>query len=104
MLFLMARMSATFVFSSLINENARGPLEVFRSIPSEGWGEELQRFFDQIKNETNCFGGKRLFYITRTVLFKLTGILITYELVLLQFDVADDDLNHLVDCTLNKKK
>lgn len=91
-------MSATFVFSSHVNENARKPLSVIRSIPSEGWCEELQRFFEQIKTEANGFSGKGFFLITRKLLFTLAGGLVTYVLVLLQFDMADDEINNLVKC------
>lgn len=104
MLFLMARMSATYVSSSLISENARAPLDVFRVIPSEGWCEELQRFFDQIKHGTSCFWGRRFFSLTRLVLLRVAGILVVYALVILSFEVGDDDLNYLVDCTVKKAK
>lgn len=96
--FLLSRMSATFLFASTINENSRKPLRVLRSIPTEGWCEELQRFFNQIKDDEGGLSGGRLFFMTRRLLFSLAGILLTYVLVLLQFDVANDELFQVIDC------
>lgn len=101
--FLQCRMSAFFVFASIINENARKPLKIFRTIPSDGWCEELERFFNQIKADTGGLSGKRLFFITRSLLFSLAGILLTYVLVLFQFEMADDELFQVIDCTVFKQ-
>lgn len=98
LLFLIARTSATILFGALVYENARFPLEVIRSVPSEMWCEELQRFFEQIKNESNAFSGKKFFIIRRNLLFSMAGALITYELVLLQFEVAEVTWEDVVDC------
>lgn len=97
MIFLVVRMSIVFVIVSIITENARQPLSVFRSLPSEGWCEELQRFFNQLKSDSICFSGSCYFFITRKLLLRIFGILVTYELVLLEFDVGDDILDPF-DC------
>lgn len=83
-------MSSAIIFASLVTESSRAPLKVFRSIPSERWTEELQRFFDQIKSQTSCFSGKGLFIVSRKMIPKLGGIISVYVLVLLQFDLKDD--------------
>lgn len=98
LLFLILRMVSMFVSASVINENAKKPLIFFRLIPSEGWCEELQRYFDQCKTHPHCLSGKNFFVISRTVLFTMTGVLVTYVLVLLQFEPADEDLNRTVNC------
>lgn len=100
----MMRMSVTYVSASLISENARAPLDVFRSVPSAGWCEELQRFFDQAKVGTNCLTGRQLYSITRTVLFRVASAIVVNFLVISQFDVGDDDLNHLVECSESEPK
>lgn len=73
--------------------------KVFRSIPSEGWNEELQRFFNQLRTETNSLSGLDFFFVTKGLLLAITGALITYELVLLQFHASDIDWENLVNCT-----
>lgn len=99
LLFLIARTSATILFGAQVYESARRPLEVIRSVPSEMWCEELQRFFEQIKLETNALSGRNFFYIKRNLLFSMAGALITYELVLLQFEKSEVTW---IDCTNDK--
>jgi gustatory receptor len=73
-------------------------LEVFRTIPSEGFCEELQRFFNQIREEPNALSAMDFFFVTKKMFLALIGSLMTYELVLLQFDGSAVDWDHLVDC------
>jgi gustatory receptor len=98
LIFLGARTTATILIGSTVQHNARRPFEVFRTIPSEGWNEELQRFFNQIKTETNAITGFEFFFVTKKLLFAMVGALLIYELVLLQFSTDDIDWDHLVDC------
>lgn len=98
LLFLGFRTAVTILSSSKIQQSARYPLEVFRTIPTEGWNEELQRFFNQIKTDTNAMSGIGFFCLTRRLLLGLGGALLTYELVLVQFNASDDDWSPLVDC------
>lgn len=98
LLFLIARTSATILYGSRVYENARRPLEVIRSVPSEMWCEEVQRFFEQIKIESNALSGKNFFHIRRNLLFSMAGALITYELVLLQFEQGEVTWEDIIDC------
>lgn len=82
--------------ASRIQQRARQPLEIFRSIPSEGWSEELDRLFHQIAIESYALSGMGFFHINKGLLFGLAGGLITYELVLLQFN--NESENSAVDC------
>jgi gustatory receptor len=92
------RAATTILMSSNIQRAARYPLEIFRTIPSEGWNEELERFFNQIKSHTNALSGLGFFSLTRKLQFGLGGALLTYELVLLQFNGSSVDWSQLVDC------
>ena len=58
----------------------------------------LIRFFqiERLSNqamEINGFTGMNFFYITRRLLFALAGTILTYELVLLQFDGEEIDFS-----------
>ena len=97
-----------FLFASKIHDESRGPLKVLRSIPSMGWYTEVQktttllllvqlknnnliyfqteRFCQQIHNEKVALTGRKFFYLTRTLLISIFSCVVTYELVLLQFD------------------
>lgn len=92
-------MVSTFLFASFVNEKLVKPLEVIRSLPTEGWCVEVQRFFNQIKVETSFLSAKNFFIISRSALLALAGILVTYVLVLLQFAMAEEDLNNLMHCS-----
>jgi gustatory receptor len=99
-----------------IHDASNFPLEVLKAVPYEGWCVEIQRFIDQIRSQTMAFSGYKFFYLTRqtilavseqnflygfesdaSVIQMLTTI-VTYELVLLQFDSDSDEQ---VDHTLN---
>lgn len=81
-----------------MNLNSRRPLEVFRTIPTEGWNEELQRFFHQIKTETYALSGMDFYFVTKSMLLKVIGALLTYEVVLLQFSSVAVNWTDSVDC------
>ncbi|XP_070498772.1 gustatory receptor for sugar taste 64a-like [Chironomus tepperi] len=84
--FLICRTSAMFLTSASINDESIKPLSVFRSIPSEGWTQEVQRFCNQIQNNGVALSGKHFFFLTRSIVISIAGTILTYELVLLQFD------------------
>ena len=92
-IFLIFRTTATFMYASFIVENSRKPLRIFRTIPTEGWSEELQRFSNQIKSDCGGISGNKLFYVSRHMMFRFAGALIMYELVLFQFEEAEVNLN-----------
>jgi gustatory receptor len=94
----MARTSGLFLFASRIYESSRKPLQITRTIPNEGWSQEIERFDDQIHSEMNALSGMNFFYLTRSVLFGLAGTILTYELVLLQYNTAEEELDAWVNC------
>lgn len=71
---------------------------MIRSVPSDFWCEELQRFFEQMKIETNALNGRKFFYFQRSLLFSMAGAVITYELVLLQFNKEGLTWADVIDC------
>lgn len=98
LLFIASRTSATNLIASRIQISSKAPFAVFRTIPSEGWNEELQRFFNELKAETNALSGLGFFIVTRMLLLASAAAIITYLLVLLQFNSSDVDWEHLVNC------
>lgn len=98
-MFLSLRGSATILIGATMNLNSRRPLEVFRSIPTEGWNEELQRFFNQIKTETHALSGMEFYFVTKSMLLSVIGALLVYEVVLLQFSSEAVNWTDSVDCT-----
>lgn len=85
-------------YASDVYENARKPLDIICSVPTEDWCSELYRFFNQIKFHSNALSGKNFFIITKTLLFSMAGVLVTYELVLLEVDGKTVKWQDLIDC------
>lgn len=96
--FLIFKTSTMFLMSSGICEESKKPLDVIRSIPTQGWYSETERMFNQLKDDKNAFSGMDFFFVNRKLLFGLCGSLVTYELVLLQFDTKEIDFEALINC------
>jgi gustatory receptor len=97
-MFLIYRCSGLFVFASSIYENSKRPLRIFRSVPNEGWFQEIERFNDQVHLEVNALSGMKFFCLTRSVLLGLAGTILTFELVLLQYNTTETELDAWVNC------
>ena len=96
--YLIYRTSATFLFASSIYEASRKPLKIIRSVPDQGWCQEIERFSDQINTEVNALSGMKFFYLTKKALFGLAGTILTYLLVLLQFNTTEKEREDWVSC------
>lgn len=48
---------------------------------------QANRFLEQVVNSKVGFTGMRFFYFTRPLILSVVGTIITYELVLIQFQV-----------------
>lgn len=108
LLYLFARTLLAQYFAATIHGASNYPLEVLKAVPLEGWCVEVQRFIDQIRSQTMAFSGYKFFYLTRNtiltvnvgniknlrtlivLLLQMLTTLVTYELVLLQFDKNED--------------
>jgi gustatory receptor len=75
-----------FFITSSIHDESKKPLKILRGIPTEGWFAETERFSQQLQNNCVAMSGKKFFFITRGIIISITGTIVTYELVLLQFD------------------
>ncbi|XP_055696745.1 gustatory receptor for sugar taste 64b-like isoform X1 [Phlebotomus papatasi] len=83
LLFVICRTLTTLFFAASVNEAAKEPYQILKTLPYTSWTVEIQRFSDQLISEVIGFSGKRFFYITRTLILALIGTIVTYELVLL---------------------
>ena len=72
-IFLICRTSAMFLASASINDESIKPLAVFRTIPSEGWTHDVQRFCNQIQNDGVALSGKNFFFLTRGIIISIAG-------------------------------
>ncbi|XP_053691094.1 gustatory receptor for sugar taste 64a-like [Sabethes cyaneus] len=105
LLFLIARTTAMFLCAARIHETAKKPQDIVLKIPDVGWCIELERFANQLQNETVALSGMGFFNITRQLLFSMAGTIVTYELVMLKFDKESEGKGYVRPCTfLDGKK
>lgn len=88
MVFLIARTLALSLYSSEIHDQSKKPVEFLRAVPV--WCIEVKRFSEHVVNDTIALTGMRFFYMTRKLILSVTGTIITYELVLIQFRTDDE--------------
>lgn len=93
---ILARTFSMLLITSSVHEESKKPLKVLRHVSNDGWYTETQRFSHQV--QTSCFAmtGKKFFRITRGIIITIAGTILTYELVMLQFD-ADKIITGLSD-------
>lgn len=73
------------MYAAEVNDESKRPIEVLRTIPRDGWCLEAKRFAEEVVNDTVALTGMKFFNMTRKLVLKVTGSIITYELVLIQF-------------------
>uniref|UniRef100_A0A1B0D993 Uncharacterized protein n=1 Tax=Phlebotomus papatasi TaxID=29031 RepID=A0A1B0D993_PHLPP len=92
LLYLILRTLCLFLFTSEINDQSKRPLVILKTIPTYAWCVELDRFIHQTSKETICLTGMRFFFFTRKLVLSMVGTVVTYELVLMQFDFKNNEL------------
>ncbi|XP_018783856.1 PREDICTED: gustatory receptor for sugar taste 64a [Bactrocera latifrons] len=86
LLFLIGRTAFVFLTAASINDEAKDALGVLRRVSAKTWCVEVERLIFQMATTTVALSGKKFYFLTRRLLFGMAGTIVTYELVLLQFD------------------
>ncbi|XP_033242686.1 gustatory receptor for sugar taste 64e isoform X2 [Drosophila miranda] len=84
--YLLGRTLVLSLYSSSINDESKRPLRIFRMVPREYWCDELKRFSEEVHMDTVALTGMKFFRLTRGVVISVAGTIVTYELILLQFN------------------
>ncbi|XP_030372203.1 uncharacterized protein LOC115622410 [Scaptodrosophila lebanonensis] len=87
--FLLGRTLILSLYSASINDESKRPLLIFRCVPREYWCMELKRFSEEVHMDMVALTGMKFFRLTRGVVISVAGTIVTYELILLQFNKAD---------------
>lgn len=82
---LIMRTIAVSMFAARIYDESQKPIKFLRLIPSHLWNEETKRFFGDILCKQVALSGI-FFCVTRKLILSVVGTIITYEIVLLQFN------------------
>ncbi|KAM8709837.1 hypothetical protein ACLKA7_016614 [Drosophila subpalustris] len=85
-LYLVGRTACVFLTAATINDEANNALGVLRRVSNRNWCVEVERLIFQMSTQTVALSGKKFYFLTRRLLFGMAGTIVTYELVLLQFD------------------
>ncbi|XP_068902815.1 gustatory receptor 5a for trehalose-like [Tenebrio molitor] len=74
------------LFGAKVNDESTKPILILNSVPSNVYNLEIQRFIQQIGTSEVAITGKNFFSITRGLILSIAGAIVTYELVLIQFN------------------
>lgn len=101
----MGRILMMTLFAADINEESRKPAKILRSIPSSGFCSEVSmrrksikqklffiliqanRFLEEVTHSKICLTGMKFFSLTRSLIISVAGTIVTYEIVLIQFQL-----------------
>ncbi|XP_035739091.1 gustatory receptor for sugar taste 64a-like [Vespa mandarinia] len=86
--FLILRTCAVTLLTARINDQSKTVLPLLYNCSSSTYNIETQRLQYQLTTDDISLTGLRFFSITRNFMLALTGAIVTYEVVLLQFNVA----------------
>ncbi|KYB27367.1 hypothetical protein TcasGA2_TC033212 [Tribolium castaneum] len=79
--FLIVRTVCLCLFGGKVNDESTQPMLVLNSVSAD-----IQRFIHQIGTLEVAFTGKNFFSITRGLILSIAGAIVSYELVLMQFN------------------
>ncbi|XP_018319540.1 gustatory receptor for sugar taste 64f-like [Agrilus planipennis] len=86
--FLIARTIALSLYGASINDESKEPIRILNSVPSSAYNGEIKRFLLHLKMDSVALTGHKLFKLTRGFILSIAATIVTYELVLIQFNQA----------------
>ena len=84
------------LYAADVNDESKRPALVLRTIPRQSWCLEAKRFSEEVASDTMALSGMKFFNLTRKMVLSVTGTIITYELVLIQY--LNDDITDANPC------
>ncbi|XP_066246447.1 gustatory receptor for sugar taste 64a-like [Euwallacea similis] len=93
-LLLILRIAFVCLFGGAIHEEKEEIVRTLVTDPSISYNIEVERFIEHSVTSEMALTGLNFFRITRGLLLKITSAIVTYELVLIQFDQQEFQRNH----------
>ncbi|XP_063934145.1 gustatory receptor for sugar taste 64f-like [Zophobas morio] len=87
-LFLILRTIAVALYAATIHTESKKPQHYLNTLSSDIYSVEIERFLYQVKYNTIALTGHKLFKVNRSLILRVAGAIVSYELVLIQFNVA----------------
>lgn len=84
--FLLARTTAVSLYAASIHDESRLPAPILYSVSGTSYGNEVSRFLTQVTTDNISLTGMKFFSVTRGLVLTVAGTIVTYELVLVQFN------------------
>ncbi|RVE52034.1 hypothetical protein evm_003312 [Chilo suppressalis] len=84
--FLLCRFLAVSLNAANIHSASLAIAPSLYNLPSTVYCTEIQRFIEQVHGSTVALSGLQFFYVTKSLILTVAGTIVTYELVLLQFN------------------
>ncbi|XP_045471837.1 uncharacterized protein LOC123678726 [Harmonia axyridis] len=82
---LTSRTAFVCYYGASIQEESSNLVNTLVTTPSNIYNEEVERFIVQVNTSPMILSGCKYFYITRSLILKIAGSIVTYELVMIQF-------------------
>ncbi|KAF7272883.1 hypothetical protein GWI33_014361 [Rhynchophorus ferrugineus] len=86
LVFLISRTAMVVICGAMVNEESRTPLNILNSVPPRIYNREIEIMIKQISNFETSMNGKNFFNIKRHIILEIASAIVTYELVLIQFN------------------
>ncbi|EFN77949.1 Putative gustatory receptor 64f [Harpegnathos saltator] len=86
--FLIGRTILVTLFASRVNDQSRVVLPALYTCSASAYNIETERLMMQITTDDVALTGMRFFSVTRNFMLAVAGAIVTYEVVLLQFNVS----------------
>ncbi|XP_065350704.1 gustatory receptor for sugar taste 64f-like [Cloeon dipterum] len=86
--FLLSRTAAVTIYLSNVHVASKNGLPAVYACPSGTFTQDTERLLNQMSSDELSLTGLGLFHVTRSFLLAVAGAIATYEVVLIQFNVA----------------
>ncbi|XP_076164338.1 gustatory receptor for sugar taste 64f [Ptiloglossa arizonensis] len=84
--FLLARTTLVSLCAASIHDESLLPAPILYSVSGSSFCAEVMRFLSQVTTDSICLTGMKFFSVTRSLVLTVAGTIVTYELVLVQFN------------------
>ncbi|XP_020278415.1 gustatory receptor for sugar taste 64e-like isoform X2 [Pseudomyrmex gracilis] len=84
--FLLARTTAVSLYAASVHDESRLPAPILYSVTGSSYSNEVSRFLTQVTTDNISLTGMKFFSVTRGLVLTVAGTIVTYELVLVQFN------------------
>ncbi|KPJ17787.1 Putative gustatory receptor 64a [Papilio machaon] len=83
-----------------VNVSSKGALPYIYEYPTKEYNLEIERLQYQLSKDYVALSGMGFFFLTKSLLLQMAGAVVTYELVLIQFDDTDHNSTDTINATM----